>query len=505
MDLNNQNNEPSSNTPCPLDKKTPPKPKQVLVLWNQTGVDVYELWREQGTRAVSWDADEPASDVGTVQEEMDTLVKAVRDNGFEVNVVNVEDSLERLIAAIRLHKPDIIFNLIEYFKDNENLEASCAGLYDLFDIPYTGSPPHVLLTCQDKIRTKVLFEDANIPTPAYMVVEKEPIDNPLSLQLEYPLIVKPSREDASGGIEAASIVHDYEALVARCRYVLEEFEQAVLVEEYIEGREIHVAIMGNENPEVLPLFEIEFDDSDFETDERWRPEIVSYSAKWDPFSKVFYTMDSVCPAEDIDDALAQKINALALRVYKVIQCRDYARMDMRIDEDGEPYVLEVNPNPDLADGSAYMTCAVATDRSYTDAIGDILKLPLDRRQKRLDKEAAKPKKVSDHLLRKYLDDQGMDTTVGTDGIIDRETINRHNADEMRQEPQQVDETSHIHEPQHKPEMSQNDIMLVSTAIEPSSDDSQAEPSFEEPHHLPDDSPAEPPLEVPHRHNEKEHE
>src|SRR5690606_20071218 len=127
---------------------------------------------------------------------------------------------------------------------DETLEANVAGVYDLFGIPYTGNPPHVLYTCQRKVRTKVLLEDAGLPTPPYFVVEREPVPDPLELDLDYPLIVKPAREDASGGIEPASVVQSYDALVERCRYLFKEFEQPALVEEYIDGREIHAAILG---------------------------------------------------------------------------------------------------------------------------------------------------------------------------------------------------------------------------------------------------------------------
>jgi D-alanine-D-alanine ligase len=357
----------------------PKKRKQrLLVLWNQSEPDVYERFQEEGARPLDWDPERMAAEVTTVQDEMDAFIDALRDGPLDVVCVNVEDDIDRLIAAIRLHQPDVIFNLVEFFYDDETLEPNIAGLYELFDVPYTGNTPHTLAACQRKGRTKLLLEDAGLPIASYTIVHREPVPRPEDLELRYPLIVKPANEDASGGIEPESVVHDYDALVERCRYLLTEFEQPALVEEYIEGREIHAAVLGNERPEVLPLFEMEFDDSEFNPDDEWRPQIISYSAKWDPHSKDFYSMEPVCPAEGLGDEVEARIRDVAVAAYRVMGCRDYARIDMRVDDKGQPFILEVNPNPDLADGSAYMMCAEQSGRSYAQTLLEITKMALSR-------------------------------------------------------------------------------------------------------------------------------
>jgi D-alanine-D-alanine ligase len=216
----------------------------------------------------------------------------------------------------------------------------------------------------------------------------------------YPLIVKPPRDDASAGIERASVVADRKSLLTRIHYVHTEFEQAALVEQYIAGREIHAAVLGNEKPVVLPLFEMEFEED--EDEEELHPHIISYDAKWDPTSEDFYAMEGRCPARDIDASLQARIEELALAAYRLLGCRDYARVDMRIDEEGNPYILEVNPNPDLADDSAFVLCAKASGRSYSQLLCEVTAMALSRREEGAKEEApvaAIPS--SDHLLRKF--------------------------------------------------------------------------------------------------------
>jgi D-alanine-D-alanine ligase len=349
----------------------------VLVLWNQVEEDVYEHWRAQGQRPLPWDPERQVPDVGTVTEEMDRIVEAVRAAAAQVHVVNVEDDLDRLLAAVRLHRPDVVLNLVEYFDDDSSLEAAVAGLFELLGVAYTGNPPLVLSLCQNKHRTKLLLEAAGLPTAPYFLVESEPV--PTDHGLTFPLIVKPVLEDASGGIEAASVVLDQDALEGRVRHVLTEFEMPALVEEYVDGREIHAAILGNSSPEVLPLFEMEFDDSEFNPDDEWRPQIISFGAKWDPHSPDFYSMDSVCPAQELEPEMEAYIREVALQAYRVVGCRDYARIDMRIDEEeGEVYILEINPNPDLADGAAYMQCATASGRTFEQTIAEIIGMAWER-------------------------------------------------------------------------------------------------------------------------------
>ena len=179
-----------------------------------------------------------------------------------------------------------------------------------------------------------------------------------------------------------------------------------LVEEFIEGREIHCAILGNNPPNPLPLYEMKFKEGGVDNDGRPLPNIITYRAKWDPYSRDYYAMEPSCPVEDLDAATQKKIQAIAVRAYQELGCRDYARVDMRVDtKTGEAFILEVNPNPDLADGCAFAQCVRASGRTYAQAIQEIVGYALERARNKKQREPA----PSETLLREYMAQRGRST------------------------------------------------------------------------------------------------
>lgn len=370
---------------------------RLLVLWNQVEEDVYEHWKQEGPRTLDWDPTKTASEVGTVAEEMDRFLSSLRESRFEVEVINIEDNLDRMMGAIRFYRPDAIFNLIEYFHDDPVQEAYVAGLFEMMGVSYTGNRPVTLATCQNKYRTKLLLAAAGLPTAEFFLATKHEV--PSDHGLQFPLIVKPAFEDASGGIEPKSVVLDQEQLTDRVRHVLDEFDMPALVEEYIEGREIHAAILGNYPPEVLPLFEMEFEPPK-EGEENWRPSIISFRAKWDPHSKEFYQMDAVVPPENLDPEVEARIREVAVGAFKAVRGRDYARIDMRVDKNGQPFILEINPNPDLVDGAAYAMCAVESGRSYAETVATIADFAVARGRR--PSKRVETQGPSDQLLREHV-------------------------------------------------------------------------------------------------------
>jgi D-alanine-D-alanine ligase len=364
---------------------------RILILWNQVDDDVYEHYRRDGRRSPDWDPSIEIEPWETVEEEMQQIVRALQGGGHDVTLVNVRDSFPELLGALDQAKPDLVMNLVEFFRDDPEHEHHVPAIFELLGVHYTGNRPLALSLCQKKPQAKALLAAHGVPTPRGLVVETAA---PQELGLRYPLIVKPAFDDASGGIDAGSVVHDRAALDARVALLLGENRGAALVEEYVEGREIHCAILGDRP---LPLYEMEFKGG---VDEHGKPlpRIITYRAKWDPYSRDYHAVAGKCPVENLEPELVQQIQAVALRAYHALGCRDYARVDMRLDpRTGEVFVLEVNPNPDLADSCAFATSAEAGGRTYDELICEIVAIALERA-----KQPRHHQGGFDQLLREYM-------------------------------------------------------------------------------------------------------
>lgn len=347
----------------------------VAVIYNFLGKDQYEVLRQQvrDGEVVSPTGDSrDLEKIATLHEEIEAIVKALREKGFAVRAVNIKDDFERLYAALTAPRPDVVFNLVEFFNDDPRQEDRVAALYDLLRIPYTGSPPLTLALCQRKGLAKRILKASHIPIPRYFLVKAEPLP-PKPARLRYPLIVKPAWEDASLGVDEKAVVDDRAQLESRVHWILTEFKQPALVEDFIEGRELGVSVIGNGNPRVLPVEEMDFS--------RLSPEyrgIISFESKWNPLCEAFHLGDLVCPAK-LSRAVEARVRSIALRAYQAMGCRDYARIDMRLDKHMNVFVLEVNPNPDLTEGVAFMASARAAGISFADALGAIVGEALKRR------------------------------------------------------------------------------------------------------------------------------
>jgi D-alanine-D-alanine ligase len=310
------------------------------------------------------------SELGVV-EEMEDIKSALSSLGYRTSIMNVDSELFRLIDYLRKEKPDLIFNLVECVENEAMQEMHVAGIYELLKIPYTGAGPLTLGTALNKPRVKEILSYHGIRTPKFQVF---PVSEKIILRedLTFPLIVKPSREDASVGIDNASVVYSVNELRKRIRYIFNEFEQPALVEEFIKGRELNVAMVGNEKPLVLPVSEIDFSGL---TDDMHK--IVSYEAKWVEGTVAYAGTQGVCPA-DLPADLEEEVKDIATRCYRIIGCRDYGRVDFRLTEEGIPYVLEVNPNPDISDDAGFARSARAQGFTFPQVIGKIVESALER-------------------------------------------------------------------------------------------------------------------------------
>jgi D-alanine-D-alanine ligase len=306
------------------------------------------------------------SEIG-VMEEMEDIKVALTDVGFKPTVMNVNGNIFRLIDYLREERPDLIFNLVECVENESLQEMNVAGIYELLKIPYTGAPAFTLGTLLHKARVKEILTYHGIKTPRFQMFDlKDRIG--INGHPPFPLIVKPSREDASVGIDDDSVVYTLNDLKKRIRYIIQEFEQPALVEEFIKGRELNVAILGNKPPVVLPISEIDFSGL---TDGMHH--IVSYAAKWMHGTVEYEGTKGICPAP-LPVAVEAKIKDIALRCYTILGCRDYARVDLRLTKEGVPYVLEVNPNPDISPDAGMPRAARAAGIPYPELVGEILRL-----------------------------------------------------------------------------------------------------------------------------------
>jgi len=288
-------------------------------------------------------ADDPdwASEAG-VLETVEAVTAALGASGHEVIPLPVTGSAAALVEALSNQPLDVVFNLCEGLGGTGEGESQVAGLVELCGLPMTGAPSECLSLVRDKARTKWLLQGAGLPTPPFFCLAPgdELPEQALRQALDAgPWIVKPAREDASLGLGPDSVVSRFEALRDKTLELQARYGQ-VLVERFIAGRELNAGIVELGGPRLLPLSEILFQPGD-------TCRIVTYDAKWSPESRDFAATPVACPA-DLDPSLAERIGQVALAAFKITGCRDYARVDLRIDADGSPWILEINANPDLS-------------------------------------------------------------------------------------------------------------------------------------------------------------
>jgi D-alanine-D-alanine ligase len=284
--------------------------------------------------------------------------------GFAVSCFGASHDVDQLLTGLRTLQPDVVFNLFEGTGDDGNNEAYVAGLLEWLGIPYTGCPFQALCVARNKPLTKTLFQGAGLPTARHLVVERLPVPES---SLAWPVIVKPALQDASVGLDHSSVVADAAHLSERIAILLERYGPPVLVEEYIDGRELNVALIEAPELRVLPVSEVLFVDM---PPGCWP--IVTYDAKWTPGSRDFQATPTRLPA-DIPERVATQLAELATRAFRLLGCRDFARVDFRLRASGEPYLLEVNPNPSYHPTAGFadaLAAAGITDEEFAARLVD---------------------------------------------------------------------------------------------------------------------------------------
>ena len=312
-------------------------------------------------------ADDPdrAAEAG-VLEAVDAVRAALTAGGHIVRALPVGGevgSLWPLLAAAAARRA-VALNLCEGLGGRGWGEAQVAGLIELAGLPLTGSPSWCLALARDKFRTKLVLQGAGLPTPEFVWLppgKDLPAESLRTLLSGGPVIVKPAAEDASLGIGPASVAHDLASVERLARTTAERYGP-VLVERFIAGREFNVAIIETAGIEVLPVAEIEFA-PELSPSER----IVGYQAKWRETSRLSLATPVRCPAA-IDAPLARSLQSLAAAAFAALGCRDYARVDFRVDAQAGAKILEVNPNPDIGTSGGFARALAAANRAYNDFV-----------------------------------------------------------------------------------------------------------------------------------------
>lgn len=303
------------------------------------------------------------------------VARTLRKLGHRVSILGVHGDVKRLISGLSRRRPDLVFNLMEMFGDNVFGDIPVTGLLDLLAVDYTGSGPGELYLSQDKGLTKKMLAFEDILYPRYAVFARD-TGFETGGNLRMPLFVKPLRSDASLGIGGKSLVHDAVALMERVSAIRKELDDAALAEEFIDGREFYVGVIGNSQPKALPPVEI-----DFTGFPEGVPKVMDSKAKWDERSKEYKGTRSVMA--QLPDELRARLQKVAVDAYRALRVRDYGRVDIRLTDTGDIYVLEVNASCYLARDSEFAMAAGAMGLDYMKLIERIVDLAIARHQKKV--------------------------------------------------------------------------------------------------------------------------
>ena len=329
---------------------------------------LYDRWEGE-------DDDSAASDKAPLtrtldkKEVEDEVAEALGKLGHDATLHCLDGSIKSLHAMARM-ECDLVFNLAESFAGNDTADACIASYLELLGKRFTGAGSHGLLYAQDKAVAKKILEFHGLHTPVFARSYRGRLD--FSHDLEFPVIVKPAREDGSIGIEFNAVVNSIRELMERIDWLHANFDSPVLIEEYIDGREMYVGIIGNDKPEALPVVELDLSKLPDGT-----PRIAAAEVKWGKGTKAYRDTKSAI-ATDLSEDTVSALQQTAVAAYQALELRDYGRVDMRLQADGRVQVIEVNPNPWLSSRAEFAMAARKSGRTYSQLIEEIIELATSR-------------------------------------------------------------------------------------------------------------------------------
>ena len=326
---------------------------------------LYDFW---------WDEEEEQAEDArprrkTPDEDVQEVYEALKKAGHSPVFLRLDGTPQSLLELAQT-ETDLVFNLVESFAGDDSHDSKVAGFLELLDRKFTGTGSTGLYLAQDKALAKKIFAFHGIHTPYFATVYRGLTDH--AHDIKFPVIVKPAREDGSIGIQFDAVCGSLKELMERLNYISNEFDTPALIEEYIEGRELYVGVLGNQKPEALPVVELDLSKLPAGT-----PKIAGSEVKWEEDTEAYKSTHPFFP-EDLEEETVTKLNETAVAAYQALQLRDYGRIDFRLAADGALHVLEVNPNPYLLPTAELCMAAKKSGRSYADLIGEIVELALAR-------------------------------------------------------------------------------------------------------------------------------
>jgi len=308
---------------------------------------------------------------GTKHDEViDEVAAALSEVGHKTSLIGISDDLRELLDKLDDKRPDLVFNLCERFADNDMYEMNVTAVLTMLGQPFTGTGPAGMGLRQDQAVTKKLLKFHGVSFPNYATFDKDNLE--FAGKMRFPLFVKPLHGDTSLGIDDSSLITEYSKLVERINFIQTQLKVPALVEEYIEGREFYVGILGNDAAEILPVMEL-----DFTNLPGGHPRIYGHEAKSDPASLQFGTVNAIVATELLPEVRARLTIAGREAAY-ALKVQDYARVDIRLSTDGVPMVVEVNANPYLERTSAFALAALQAGMGYTTLINRIVEIARKR-------------------------------------------------------------------------------------------------------------------------------